>query len=159
MKHLKPIRCLIAVMLCVLALTGCGKKETKEVTAAPADLAKQLAEETVTSDVLTEVSADILASTYFVDMEQVEASSAYMSTGASACETAVIKCKDSSYTSEVEKLLKNRVSNQTTLYSSYNAGETKKLDAAIIKTSGQYVVLCVCDDTSKADSILTEAGF
>ncbi|MDO5424722.1 MAG: DUF4358 domain-containing protein [Eubacteriales bacterium] len=156
---MKQVRYLIVALLCMLVFAGCGKTETKEITAAPSDLAKQLAEETVTSDTLTEVSADILASTYFVDMAQVESSSAYMSTGASACEAAVVKCKDSSYASDVEKLFKDRVTNQTTLYSSYNAGETKKLDAAIIKTSGQYVVLCVCDDTSKANEILTEAGF
>ncbi len=71
----------------------------------------------------------------------------------------VIKCKDASYTSDVQKLFEQRVSNQTTLYSSYNAEETKKLNAAIIKVSGQYVVLCVCDDTSKAESILKDAGF
>ena len=147
-----------ALILCLLALTGCGKKSTGG-TVSPADLAKQLATETVTSDTLTETSADILASTYFVDSEKIDSSSAYMSTGASACEVAVIKCKDASYTSDVQKLFEQRVSNQTTLYSSYNAEETKKLNAAIIKVSGQYVVLCVCDDTSKAESILKDAGF
>ncbi len=85
-----------ALILCLLALTGCGKKSTG-VTVSPADLAKQLATETVTSDTLTETSADILASTYFVDSEKIDSSSAYMSTGASACEVAVIKCKDASY--------------------------------------------------------------
>ena len=50
-----------ALILCLLALTGCGKKSTG-VTVSPADLAKQLATETVTSDTLTETSADILLS-------------------------------------------------------------------------------------------------
>ena len=98
-----------ALILCLLALTGCGKKSTG-MTVSPADLAKQLATETVTSDTLTETSADILASTYFVDSEKIDSSSAYMSTGASACEVAVIKCKDASYTSDVQKLFEQRVS-------------------------------------------------
>ena len=129
------------------------------MTVDPSALAKQLAEETVTSDTLSEISTDIMASTYFVDTAKIETSSAYMSTGASACEAAVIKCSNTDYVSEVSDLLKQRVSNQKDLYSSYNAGETTKLENAIIKTSGKYVVLCVCDDTAKAEEILKKAGF
>ncbi len=147
------------ILLCMLLLTACGGGGSKGVSIAPADLAKQLAEETVTSDTLSEVSSDILASTYFVDMDQVEAASAYLNSGASACEATVIQTKDSSYAKEVETLFQNRVDSQTELYSSYNATETSKLNAAIIRTSGNYVVLCVCDDTDKAEEILTEAGF
>ena len=150
------------LLICLLALTGCSSgtnTSSGEVTVAPSELAKQLAQETVTSDTLNEVSADIVASTYFVDMDQIEASAVYMSTAASACEVAVIQCKDSSYVSEVQDLLQTRVDNQTTLYSSYNATETQKLEAAILRTSGNYVVLCVCDDTETAENILSEAGF
>ena len=147
------------MMISMVMIAACGKNNSKEVSADPAALAKQLAEETVSSDTLSEINTDIMASTYFVDTEKIDSSSAYLSTGASACEATVIKCKDSSYVSEVETLFKNRVTSQTDLFSSYNAGETKKLQNAIIKTSGNYVVLCICDDTSKAEEILKEAGF
>lgn len=157
---MRNLRFLLISLLSVLLLVSCGgKKAAKEVTAVPGDLAKQLAQDTVTSDTLSEVSTDIMASTYFVDTTKIEASSAYMSTGASACEAAIIKCSDASYAAEVETLFKNRVSNQTDLFSSYNAGETKKLENAIIKSSGAYVILCVCDDTAKAEEILKNAGF
>ena len=141
---MKKLKLILVTLLSLLLLAACGsKKSSGEVTTDPSTLAKQLAEETVTSDTLSEV----------------EASSAYMSTGASACEAAVIKCSNADYASEVSDLLKQRVSNQKDLYSSYNAGETTKLENAIIKTSGNYVVLCVCDDTSKAEEILKNAGF
>ena len=157
---MKKLKLLLIALLSMLLLAACGDKKTsREVTAAPADLAKQLATETVTSDTLSEVSTDIMASTYFVDAAKLDSSSTYLSTGASACEASVIKCKEADYVSEVETLLKNRVTNQTDLFSSYNAGETKKLESAIIKTSGNYVVLVVCDDTAKAEEILKEAGF
>ena len=157
---MKKLKLVLVALLSLFLLAACGsKKSSGDVTADPSSLAKQLAEETVTSDTLSEVSTDIMASTYFVDTSRIEASSAYMSTGASACEVTVIKCSDADYASEVSDLLKQRVSNQKDLYSSYNAGETKKLESAIIKTSGNYVVLCVCDDTSKAEEILKKAGF
>ena len=157
---MKKLRIVLVALLSMLLLAACGsKEESKEVTAVPSELAKKIAETAVTSDALSEVSTDIMASTYFVDTTKIEASSAFFSTGASACEAAVIKCSDSNYVSEVKTLLENRVKNQTDLYSSYNAGETKKLENAIIKTSGNYVVLCVVDDTTKAEEVLKEAGF
>ena len=149
-----------AAIMLVLSLTACGGSSSKEVTASASDLAKQLSE-TVSDGTLSSepVIADILASTYFVDMEQVEDSSAYLSTGATACEVAVVKCKDSSYTSEVADLFKSRVTSQSELFASYAPKEVQKLDSAIIKTSGNYVVLCVTDDASKAESVLKDAGF
>ena len=71
----------------------------------------------------------------------------------------VIKCSDSSYVSEVKGLFETRVKNQSDLYSSYNADEVKNLDNAIIKTSGNYAVLCVTNDTAAAEKVLKEAGF
>lgn len=157
---MKKLSIVLVAIVSMLLLTACGgKKGAAEVTASPAELAKELAETAVTSDALSEISTDIMASTYFVDLEKIEDSSAYLSTGASACEAAVIKCSDASYAAEVKTLLENRVSNQTELFSSYNAAETKKLESAIIKTSGNYVVLCVADDTAKAEEILKKAGF
>lgn len=156
----KYLSFVLASLMLILSLTACGEKAPKEVTVSAADLAKQLTE-TVSDGTLAAdpVVSDILASTYFVDMEQVEESAAYMSTGATASEVAVIKCTDSSYASEVEDLFKSRVESQSELFASYAPDEVKKLDAAVIKVSGNYVVLCVTDDTSKAESILEKAGF
>ena len=150
----------LSTLMLVLALTACGSDTPKEVTASAADLASQLAETVSDGTLASEpVVSDILASTYFVDMEQVEESAAYMSTGATATEVAVVKCKDSSYASEVADLFKSRVESQSELFASYAPDEVKKLDAAVIKTSGNYAVLCVTDDASKAESVLEKAGF
>ena len=57
------------------------------------------------------------------------------------------------------ELLKTRVKNQSELFASYNPDEAAKLDKAIVKSSGKYAVLVVCDDYDKAESILKDAGF
>lgn len=158
MKKMIPM--ILTCLILVFALAACGKEGgSGEVTASADEIAKDLAENAVTSDTLSSITSDILSSTYFVDMEKIEDSAAYLSTGASACEAAVIKCTDSGYVSEVKKLFETRVSNQSELFGSYNAGEVKKLDKAIIKTSGNYAVLFVGDDTDKAEDILSKAGF
>lgn len=149
----------VLCMFAVLMLTACGGKSSgnADISVDVNQLCKDL-EGTIDSEV-SEVSSDIIASTYFFDMDQIEASAAALNSGSNACEVVVLKCKDASYTSDAEDLLKKRVASQSDLFASYNAPEVAKLDAAIIKTKGSYVVFCVTDDTDKANEIIKEAGF
>lgn len=155
MKYLKTFLCMMMVILC---LTACGSKK-KDITLDVEKLANELQAETVTSDTLASTAAEMLSSIYFVDADQMVKGAAYMSSGATACEVTVIECKEASQTGDVEKLFKTRVDNQSSLFASYNAGEVSKLENAIIKSSGRYVVLVVCDDTAKAEEILKTYGF
>ena len=147
--------CLTALVL-VFALTACGQKSS-EVTVDINQLATSL-QESITSE-MAEVSSDIFASTYFMDMDKIDESIAYLNSGAYAGEIAIVKCKSSDYVSEAEQLFQTRAENQAALFSDYNAEEAAKLDSAIVKSAGNYVVFCVPDDTAKAEEVLKEAGF
>ena len=82
-----------------------------------------------------------------------------MSANATADEIVAVECKDEAAAKAVVELLKTRVKNQSELFASYNPDEAAKLDKAIVKSSGKYAVLVVCDDYDKAQSILKDAGF
>ncbi len=161
MKRLKRVfTILTGALLLAMALTACGGgKSSGDITVDAAKLAEQLQSETVTTDTLAATPEGQIASIYFFDTAKIENAAAYTSSGATACEVAVVECSDSSYTGEVEKLFKNRAEHQAELYKSYNAGEVSKLENAIIKSAGKYVVFCVCDDTGKASQILKDSGF
>ena len=149
---MKKFTAIICTAILALSMTGCGGKE-KEVTIDTTKLAEEL-QEAVTSDTLSETASDMLSSIYFF-----EDGTAYASSGATACEIAVVKSKEEKNTENVEKLFQTRVDNQSSLYASYNEGEVEKLDHAIIESAGSYTVLCVCDDTDKANEILKKYGF
>lgn len=153
----KLFTALLCTTLLVFGLTGCVGKE-KEVSVDTAKLASELLT-TVTSDTLSETASDMLPSIYFFEASDIAEGVAYASSGATACEVAVVKSTDAKNTANVEKLFQTRVDNQSSLYASYNQGEVEKLDAAIIKSAGAYTVLCVCDDTDKANEILKGYGF
>ena len=125
----------------------------------PASLAKSLAEQTVTSDTLTQTADAMLGTIYYLDDDTLSSGAAYMSAGSTACEAAVIECKDEKQPAAVKEKFEARVKSQSELYASYNQEEVAKLDKAIIKTAGRYAVLVVCDDQAKAEEILKEAGF
>ena len=159
LSHKKRPVFLSGLMLAALLLSACSGGGKKEVTIDPASLAAQLSEKTVTSDTLTETSSSMIAGIYFIPEDSFQSGAAYMSSGATACEAAVIECKNADQAKAVAELFKQRVASQSELYANYNAGEVEKLDKAVIKSAGKYAVLCVCDDPAKAESILKEAGF
>ncbi len=158
MKRMKKIAALFCAVLMALTLTACGGGKTAAtVSVDPDKLAEELLA-AVTSDTLTKMGVDP-STVYLYNADDVTSAVVYSSSGATACEVAVIQSKDSSKTGDMETLLKNRVDSQSSLYASYNAGEVEKLDQAIIKSAGAYTVLCVCDDVDKANEVLKNYGF
>lgn len=162
MKKMKKIVLLLVAVAAACMLTACGGGSGKSDKAADVDaaaLADELNKNTVTTDTLTETSADMLAGIYFFEDGQVTDSKTYMSSGATADEICVVKCRDEATTADVEKLFQQRVKNQSDLYATYKAEESDKLGKAIIKSSGVCTVLVVCDDYDKANEILGKYGF
>lgn len=159
MKLKKKLGLLLLGLTTAALLTACGGKssDSASVTIDMNQLCEDL-KGTINSELNT-VSTDIAASTYFFDTDQVEECVAALNSGANACEIAILKCKDASYVDEAETLFKNRVTSQSDLFASYNAGEVAKLDEAILESTGSYVVFCVTDDTDAAKEIIKKAGF
>ena len=156
----KTMALILAVVCAACLLTACGGGSTSKSTSVDvAALADELNKDTVTTDTLTETSSDMLPSIYFFKDGQVTESKAYMSSGSTADEICVVKCRDEATTDDVEKLFQTRVDNQSALYATYKAEESEKLKNAIIKSTGVYTVLVVCDDYSKANEILSNYGF
>lgn len=153
----KLVIALCAVMM-MLGLTACGGGSNKKVSIDISKLADEL-QTAVTSDTLSQTASEMVPSIYGFSADDAENCIAYASSGATACEIAVVQSKDSSKTGNIEKLFQSRVDSQSALYASYNEGEVAKLDKAIIKSAGSYTVLCVCDDTDKASEILKSYGF
>ena len=157
-KFGKTIITFAAAMFAAFSLTACQGGSSK-TSIDVSSLADDLNAKTIKSDTLTETSSDMLSTIYFFENGQVSESKAFMSSGATADEICVVKCVDENAAKAVTELFQTRVNNQAKLYESYNADEVGKLDDAIIKSSGSYAVLVVCDDYDEAGDVLKEAGF
>ena len=157
-KFGKTIITFAAAMFAAFSLTACQGGSSK-TSIDVSSLADDLNAKTIKSDTLTETSSDMLSTIYFFENGQVSESKAFMSSGATADEICVVKCVDENAAKAVTELFQTRVNNQSKLYESYNAEEVGKLGDAIIKSSGSYAVLVVCDDYDEAGDVLKEAGF
>ncbi len=156
---MKRVATVMAVVLLALTLTACSSSGGSSYGEIDIDKLAEDLLETVTSDSLSQTADSLIPSIYLLDEDAIESAIAYSSSGATACEITVIECSESVEASDVEEKLQDHVDSQKTLYASYNESEADRLKTAIIKSSGYYTVLCVCDDTDRAEEILKEYGF
>ncbi len=156
---MKFMKVALTAVLAAMVLTGCSKGGSgKDVTVDVQALADELNKEAVTSEELSATADTMIASISNIPADDYAAGARYAS-GSTASEITVIECKEASQADAVKEILEKHVSSQKDLYASYAPDEVTKLDAAVVKAAGKYVVLAVVDDAKKAESILEEKGF
>lgn len=159
----------------LFAFTGC-KEEEKQVYEVSKNIGEQAetekAEEKAVdvsniaaslnsdieyTDTLTEVDLD--TAKMFLNLTDVEVEEAYIyeSSGATAEEIVVFKCKDSDSASKAKTAFEQRVEEQTENFTDYVPEEVPKLKDAVIITSKDIAVLSVSGDSGKAKDIIEGA--
>lgn len=137
----------------LMAFTGCGKKEAKNIDVKTT--ANSLLSEIKYEDQLSEVNYDLV-----YDMEDINITESvvYVSSGATAEEIAAIKCETKEDAAKVEAALEERVKEQKDSFENYVPKELDKLDKAVIVKAGNTVVLSVSNDEAKAKEIIDKAS-
>ena len=87
----------------------------------------------------------------------IEEAYIYESSGATAEEIVVFKCKDSDSASKAKVAFEQRVEEQTENFTDYVPEELPKLKDAVIAVNGEYAVLSVSGDSGKAKDIIEGA--
>lgn len=70
----------------------------------------------------------------------------------------IVLCNDKSNLDQALSSFRDNIKDYIEMYN-YDPIRVEKLENAIIKTKELYAVLCICDDYSKANTILQEYGF
>lgn len=78
----------------------------------------------------------------------------YVSSAATPEEIAVFEIEPAFSAARLTELAEARIANQKNMYSSYAPDQVPKLDSAVIRTCGNFVIVCVCADNAKAASLL-----
>ncbi|MGN0435353.1 MAG: DUF4358 domain-containing protein [Wujia sp.] len=109
------------------------------------------------SDKLEQMDKSIvLTRLYNLDESKIEDAAFYTSAGATSEEVAVIKVADEDYVETVVEACNTRINEQIASFKDYVPDEVPKLEAAVIYTGGNYVVVCVSCDSAKATTIIEE---
>lgn len=134
---------------------GDDQPQTAEIS--PQSLADEILSSGDFKDQLAVIDSDMaLTRLYALDANEIETAAFYTNSNATAEEIAVIEVKNAEYTEAVETAFLKRVEEQKEACENYLPDELPKLDMAVIFTSGNYVVLCVSNDATKIEAVLTE---
>ena len=154
LKGRKVITAALAVVLLIVALfSGCSS-EPKEIDLDK--LAEDLKTQIGFEDDLMEIEDSVLDNFYtFSDKDAIESHVVYKSaSNATAEEIALFKVKDSSQMDAVKQAVEARVVDLHDRFESYVPAEIIKIDNAVIKTSGNYILMVITTEYEKAEEII-----
>lgn len=147
---------IMAVAACcfLLVLAGCGKSNYISFD----DVYTSLNKEVDFGDNMTEMSDKALETFYFIyDTDILEDYKIYMDeTGATANEIALFRLAKESDMTTVETIVKNRINDLKVSYEDYNKDEYYKVENAVMKTKGKYIMMVISPDSKAAASVLDE---
>lgn len=166
--------CVILLVAAMAGMTvGCGADAGKTVETQDEDNIENTTEAGAESDVDVQTVADeilnggdfkdrleavdanmALTRLYNLDAAQVDASAFYVNSNATAEEIAVIKVKSDDYAETVRAAFEERIAAQKDACRDYLPDEMPKLENAVIYTGAGCVVLCISNDSGKAEALI-----
>ena len=146
----KIVLCLLAVCM-LLQLTACGGGKEVDMDALAAELVASSAFTMDMSQYAPNPTA--IAGTYGFDESEVVKSCMYVNTG-TAEEIFLAQAADSKAADHLEELCAERIEAQSFWLKSYVPEALPRLDNAIVKRSGNFVLLVVADNADTAKSIV-----
>ena len=78
----------------------------------------------------------------------------FISTMATPEEIAVFRADEALSTDDLTALALARLARQKESYADYAPAEVPKLESAVVRTCGDFVIVCVCADNAKAETLL-----
>ncbi|MCR5373782.1 MAG: DUF4358 domain-containing protein [Lachnospiraceae bacterium] len=148
----------LLLALTVVFLMGCGgekKEEVKDVNfydlrTAMLNATDKLPEMQTASSV-DDNASELLAYVSDIDYKKVSNFFVSYSKEGLADEIVVISVKDEADVKEAKDSLQKHLEHRKNLFANYAIEQASRLDSAILKVSGRYVVLIIADEYSKID--------
>ncbi len=138
---MKKILLSLTVIISAFLFTACANNT--EVKKSAEEIAASLAMNVEFSETMNDLSQRVLLRKYGLDETMVTEAAGYSGTKAVVDEIAVFK------TDNLDKVLENvdlHIESQKTNYSSYAPNEMPKLEASVIHTAGNCVIVCVSNE-------------
>ena len=133
---------LLMVLISLCLLWGCSNQESVVIDLG--SLGKQMQEEIAFDDELNLLGTDMIPALYGID-NAVEAY-VYMGSQATAEEIALFKFANAEDASAGKATLEDHLEKQKQDYANYIPEEVARIEKAVLRQEGNYVLLCVSYD-------------
>lgn len=152
---MKKLLCVLLSTV-LLLLAGCGgdSEKTMDMTA----FSESVLSSVEYDDELISLSDKVAGNYYDLEIDGLEGYVIFVSsTSATTNELAVFHCADSSALEAAKSAVEARMKDQREAYENYIPDELLRLDNALVKTSGNYLLFSVSDDNETVEKLFDEA--
>lgn len=147
---MKKTRIYLYAVILALLMAACGKNDA---TIDIAGLSEELLEGVPFSDELNRADEKTVARLYSID--NAVSQEVYVGSGATAEEIAIFRFESEGEADAALRAVQQRVAGQRESFRSYVPKEVQRLDNAVLKKWGCYVILCVSEGT-EAEAIINQ---
>lgn len=138
---------LVPIVTLLFFLTACNQETELDIRMLSSDLYENL----VFTDELTQIDEDTANKLYHIDNAVNQY--VYISSGATAEEIAVFEFETKDAAAAALPAAQERIAFQKESYQSYMPKEVQKLENAVVKQTGRYLIVCVTDG-NEAENII-----
>lgn len=160
--------CFVALILAAIFCAGWfgislihqGEKDSRSAKVVSAESANQIAEKIIEKTEIDDISKlknDQISKYYGIPMDIINTSVVYKSQSATEInEIAVFKISDNGSSQIVKTAIDGRLSECRSAYAALNDKESQKIENCLVESSGEYIILVICDDTLSAGEAISE---
>ena len=130
-----------------------GNNNTKEVNAA--DLAQALATQITYTGEMEQLDAEDVE--WYIELEEGVTGIVYEVSGVSSEQVAVFTVPEKAAADKTIASINELLADQKDQNAAYDAKVASRIENAVIMHKGNFVILCVSDDSAKAKQIIKEA--
>ena len=147
---MKKILVVILALTLAISMVACNNKSVDISNASASDIAAAVKGSVTFRDEMLEVSNSVVADYYVLSDEATEMKVYMSSSGATAEEFAIFKCKDADTADAVEKACQKRIESLKEKFEEYIPAEMEKIENAVVQKRDCFVMSICADDTSAA---------
>ena len=154
----KKIWILLIIVAIIAIVSGIVfiQKNKKDIQINIQDLASRIVGSASFEDQLAQADSEMVMNDYTFTSDEINDLVSYQGSGATSEELVILQVKDKSKINSVKEKINTRLSERREAFGSYLPKEVGKIDNNILRVEGNYIILCIANDTNTVNKIINE---
>lgn len=148
---MRKIRFVLTTIVAMMFMVACGGNVEVDTTA----LTEKLVADVEFTEELEKMSEEDIE--FYMDLEEGVSAIMYTGSAESGEQVGALTAEDEETAMKMKETVEALLKDQAEVLEPYEPEASKRIEKAIIKQKGNYVVFCVTDDLKTAQNIIKEA--
>lgn len=146
----------IIILIVVIVIGGYLflNKQDENIQINIEELATQISQSGSFEDSIAKVDNEIVMEAYGFSNEEINEIVSYQGSGATSEELVILQATDKSQLNSIKDKISNRLTERKEAFESYLPEEVFKIDDHLLDIKGNYVILCISNDSSKVEEVI-----